>query len=96
VPHSEATEDSLTAITSRAIATYGQTSITGDVYKLYAFSKEKGWDFNLAYIPSDFEARQEEMLDKKEMRRLFKRGYEDAAKGYKWYKAPPELKGNRL
>ena len=91
VPHPKEIKDNLTAITERAIDTYGQTSIIGDVYKLYAFSKKKGWDFNLAYIPSDFETHQTEMLDRKEMQRLFKRGYEDAVEGYKWHKAPPDL-----
>jgi len=31
------------------------------------------------------------MFDKQEMKRLFKRGYDDAIKGYQWHKAPPGL-----
>ena len=30
-----------------------------------------------------------ELFDKTEMRRLFKRGYDDAINGYKWHKTPP-------
>lgn len=90
-PHSKQVEDNMVAITSRLIELNGASKMTGDTYRIYAFAKERGWDFNLAYIPEDFEPHQKEMLDKQEMRRLFKRGYDDAAVGYKWHKAPPGL-----
>jgi len=90
-PHSKQIEDNLTAITSRTIETNGASKMAGDTYRIYAFAKEKGWDYNLAYIPEDFEPNQKEMFDKQEMKRLFKRGYDDAAAGYKWHKAPPGL-----
>jgi hypothetical protein len=64
----------------------------GDAYRIYTFSKQRGGDYNLAYIPSDFEQNSKEMFDPKEMRRLFDRGYEDAVNGYKWHKAPPGMK----
>jgi hypothetical protein len=63
--------------------------MSGDTYRLYAFSQEKGWDYNLAYIPEDFKPDQKEMFDKQEMQRLFKRGYDDAVAGYQWHKVPP-------
>ncbi len=90
-PHSKQVEDNLTAITSRTIETDQASKMTGDTYRIYALAKEKGWDYNLAYIPDDFKPGQKEMFDQKEMHRLFKRGYEDAAAGYKWHKAPPGL-----
>jgi hypothetical protein len=90
-PHSRQVEDNLTAITSRLIETHTAAKMAGDTYRLYAFAKEKGWDYNLAYIPEDFMPNQKEMFDKQEMQRLFKRGYDDAVKGYKWHKAPPGL-----
>lgn len=90
-PHSKQVEDNLTAITSRLIETNGAAKMIGDTYRIYAFAKEKGWDYNLAYIPEDFKPNQKEMFDKQEMKRLFKRGYDDAAAGYKWHKAPPGL-----
>jgi len=89
--HSKQVEDNLTAITSRLIETNGASKMSGDTYRIYAFAKEKGWDYNLAYIPEDFKPNQKEMFDREEMRRLLKRGYDDAAKGYKWHKAPPGL-----
>jgi hypothetical protein len=61
----------------------------GDIYKLYIYIQERGGSFNLAYIPSDLILQGKEMFDKKEMRRLFDRGYRDAVKGYLWHKTPP-------
>ncbi|MFA4992727.1 MAG: patatin-like phospholipase family protein [Candidatus Omnitrophota bacterium] len=90
-PHSKQVEDNLTAIISRTIETNGASKMSGDTYRMYAFAKEKGWDYNLAYIPEDFKPNQKEMFDKQEMQRLFKRGYDDAIAGYKWHKAPPGL-----
>ncbi len=90
-PHSKQVEDNLAAITSRLIETNGSSKMDGDTYRLYAFAQEKGWDYNLAYIPEDFAPRQKEMFDRQEMQRLFKRGYDDAVIGYKWHKSPPGL-----
>jgi hypothetical protein len=90
-PHSKQVEANLAAITSRLIETNGASKMAGDTYRIYAFAKEKGWDYNLAYIPEDFKPNQKEMFDREEMQRLFKRGYDDAAVGYKWHKAPPGL-----
>jgi hypothetical protein len=90
-PHSKQVEDNLTAIISRTIETNGSSKMSADTYRIYAFAKEKGWDYNLAYIPEDFMPKQKEMFDKQEMKRLFKRGYDDAVVGYKWHKAPPGL-----
>ncbi|MFA5145650.1 MAG: patatin-like phospholipase family protein [Candidatus Omnitrophota bacterium] len=90
-PHSQQVEDNMVAMTSRLIETNGAAKMIGDTYRIYAYAKEKGWDYNLAYIPEDFKPDQKEMLDKQEMRRLFKRGYDDAIEGYKWHKSPPGL-----
>jgi len=90
-PHSQQVEDNMVAMTSRLIETNGAAKMIGDTYRIYAYAKEKGWDYNLAYIPEDFKPNQKEMLDKKEMERLFKRGHDDAIEGYRWHKAPPGL-----
>ncbi len=90
-PHSQQVEDNMVAMTSRLIETNGVAKMIGDTYRIYAYAKEKGWDYNLAYIPEDFKPNQKEMLDTQEMKRLFKRGYDDAVVGYKWHKAPPGL-----
>jgi hypothetical protein len=90
-PHSTQVEDNLTAIISRTIETNGASKMVGDTYRMYAYAKERGWDYNLAYIPEDFKPHQKEMFDREEMQRLLKRGYDDAVKGYRWHKAPPGL-----
>ena len=90
-PHSRQVKDNMVDMTSRLIETNGESKMIGDTYRVYAYAKEKGWDYNLAYIPEDFVPNQKEMLDTQEMKRLFKRGYDDAAAGYKWHKAPPGL-----
>jgi len=90
-PHSKQIEDNLEAIVSRLIEANGASKMRGDTYRMYALAKEKGWDYNLAYIPEDFVPDQKEMYDVVEMERLFKRGYDDAVRGYKWHKAPPGL-----
>jgi len=90
-PHSQQVEDNMVAMTSRLIETNGAAKMIGDTYRIYAYAKEKEWDYNLAYIPEDFKPNQKEAFDKQEMKRLFKRGYDDAVVGYKWHKAPPGL-----
>jgi len=65
-PHSQQVEDNMVAMTSRLIETNGVAKMIGDTYRIYAYAKEKGWDYNLAYIPEDFKPDQKEMLDKQE------------------------------
>jgi hypothetical protein len=63
----------------------------GDAYRVYAFMKKRGSDYNLAYIPPDFVDEPKEMFDPVAMRKLFDRGYRDAVNGYKWHKDPPGM-----
>jgi predicted acylesterase/phospholipase RssA len=73
----------------RSLETLQAAAFSGDIYRIYAFAKRRGLDFNLAYIPADFKPHPKELFDTKEMQRLFKRGYDDAVNGYKWHKTPP-------
>ena len=84
-------KDNLPALAERSFNTIIDTQGLGDTYRMYTFMKKRGNDYNLAFIPSDFKQDSKEMFDPKDMRRLFDRGYEDAAKGYDWHKAPPGL-----
>jgi hypothetical protein len=88
-PNREQVKDSLIGISVRSLDTVVAAANNGDIYRLYAVAKRRGLDFNLAYIPADFEPNSKELFDKKEMQRLFKRGYDDAINGYKWHKTPP-------
>jgi hypothetical protein len=84
-------KDSLPALAERSFDMIIDSQGVGDVYRIYVCTKQKGTDYNLAYIPADFDPDSKEMFDPAAMTRLFKRGYDDARKGYKWHKAPPGL-----
>ncbi len=88
-PIRQGVKDSLIGIGLRSLETLQAAAFSGDIYRIYAFVKRKGLDFNLAYIPADFKPNPKEFFDTKEMQRLFKRGYDDAFNGYEWHKTPP-------
>ena len=88
-PNRQQVKDSLIDISIRSLDTVVAAANNGDIYRLYATAKRRKLDFNLAYIPADFKPHLKELFDKKEMQRLFKRGYDDAVNGYKWHKTPP-------
>lgn len=81
----------LQSLAQRAFDTIIDAQGVGDAYRLYVYMEKRGNDYNLAFIPPDFKSEAKEMFDPKDMRRLFDRGYEDAAGGYKWHKMPPGL-----
>jgi len=84
-------KDSLPALAERSFDMIIDSQGVGDVYRIYVCTKQKGTDYNLAYIPADFDPDSKEMFDPAAMTRLFKRGYDDARNGYKWHKEPPGL-----
>jgi hypothetical protein len=76
-------------IATRAVSTLIQSQGIGDLYRIYAAAKRDGVDFNLAYIPSSFQAPHTEQFDTAYMQALFKVGRDEAAAGYPWQKVPP-------
>jgi hypothetical protein len=68
-----------------------RTQGIGDLYRIYEIAQKDGMDFNLAYIPDDFDEAPEEQFDPVYMKKLFDVGYELAAGGYPWEKLPPEM-----
>lgn len=77
------------SIVGRAIATLIQSQGIGDLYRIYLACQRDGVDFNLAYIPASFDHPHREEFDTEYMRALFQTGYDLAAEGYRWHKAPP-------
>jgi len=75
----------------RAVGSLIHTQGIGDLYKIYLTAQRDGVDFNLAYIPASFTAPHREAFDTEYMRQLYALGYDLAAKGYPWQKAPPGL-----
>lgn len=82
-------EDTLPSLAERSFDAIIDSQGVGDAYRIYVFMKERGNDYNLAFIPTDFKNNSKEMFDPVDMKRLFDRGYNDAVNGYKWHKAPP-------
>lgn len=76
-------------IAGRSIASLIRTQGIGDMYRIYLGAQRDGIDYNLAYIPEDFDLKPKEMFDPEYMGKLFNLGFERAAPGYPWHKAPP-------
>jgi predicted acylesterase/phospholipase RssA len=83
------TKRKLIDITDRTINSMIRSMSWGDLYRVYAITREREMDFNFAVIPADFKWQGEEMFDQEEMNRLFELGYQLAKNGYAWQKAPP-------
>jgi hypothetical protein len=73
----------------RAISALIATQGLGDLYRLYADCQRDGVDYNVAYIPSDFDVPAREAFDQTYMKALFERGYELVRSGSPWHKFPP-------
>lgn len=90
-PRWVATERKLITIGVRSLYSLIRSQGLGDVYKIFLGAKRDGLDFNLAYIPRDFNAVPNEAFDMEFMNKLFERGYNMAKQGYPWEKSPPGL-----
>ncbi len=77
------------SIAGRAITSLIQTQGVGDIYRIYTTAERDDVDFNLAFIPDTFTVELKRPFDRDYMKALFDVGYELAAKGYPWAKAPP-------
>lgn len=76
-------------IAGKAISSLIRTQGIGDLYRIYLNAQRDGLDYNLAYVPSTFNAPHKEDFDKDYMGQLFQTGYDAAVKGYPWAKTPP-------
>ncbi|MCX5710494.1 MAG: patatin family protein, partial [Candidatus Omnitrophica bacterium] len=86
--------DRISAIAKRTAEAITNAQSVGDLYQLYIFAKSGRGDFNLAYITANRVSKAKELFDPIEMRELFELGFEEAAKGYNWKKAPPGINKN--
>ena len=82
----------LKAIAKRSISTLIKYQGIGDLYRLYTIALRDGLDYNLAYIPEDFNVDPNEEFDRDYMNQLFALGYHLACQGYPWKKHPPGFK----
>jgi predicted patatin/cPLA2 family phospholipase len=85
------TQRSLFNIGGRAVAALIHNQGVGDLYRLYVTTQQDGLDFNLAYIPADFNHPDAGVFNSAYMKALYQRGYDQALKEYDWMKTPPGL-----
>ena len=76
-------------IAGRAISSLIHSQGIGDLYRIYVTTQRDGFDYNLAYIGSEFEAEKEEEFETAFMQALFGYGFDLAQDGYPWRKTPP-------
>lgn len=76
-------------ITQRSIATMIHYLGYNDLLRVYETTKRDGFDFNLAYIGTDFNKPKVDTFDPAYMKALFDYAFEKGRHGYVWQKAPP-------
>lgn len=90
-PEWEAVEAGLFSISGRSVSTLIKNQGIGDLYRIYAATQIDRTDFNLAAIPSSFDAKKEKPFEPRYMEALYQEGYRAGLRGYSWMKAPPGL-----
>ncbi len=88
-PDWETVKPKIVPILGNTVDTLIRTQGIGDLYRIYLGAQRDGIDYNLAFIPSDFEEKPKEAFDPVYMGKLFDLGYQMAQNGYPWEKAPP-------
>lgn len=76
-------------IAGESIDSLIRTQGIGDMYRIYLDCQRDGIDYNIAYLPEDFDVIPNEEFDPVYMGKLFDRGYQLAESGYPWGNAPP-------
>jgi hypothetical protein len=88
-PQAAAVNRKLLPIAERTISSLIRSQGIGDLYRIFALAERDGLEFNLAYIPKEFDAQPTELFDPTYMKQLYDLAYEMGKSGYQWYKAPP-------
>ena len=89
VPDWKTIHPKILSIANESIDSLIRTQGIGDMYRIYLDCQRDGIDFNLAYIPEDFDLKPKEDFDPVYMGKLFNLAYQMAINGYHWHKAPP-------
>jgi predicted acylesterase/phospholipase RssA len=79
----------LMSIVGRSVSSLIQTQGLGDLNRMYLTATRDHLDYNLAYIPGDFNAPKKSDFDVDYMTPLFERGRQMASGGFPWAKYPP-------
>ena len=91
--------DSRTALEPRTLSIAAATiqhllrmRVNSSLYRMYVLTHRYGFDFNMAAIPPGYQPEVDVLdFDPIKMKQLFDTGYDLAANGYDWMKAPPDL-----
>jgi hypothetical protein len=88
-PDWETVQPKILPIAGTSINSLIRTQGIGDMYRIYLDCLRDGIEYNLAYIPEDFDLKPTEDFDPVYMGKLFNLGYQMARNGFPWDKAPP-------
>lgn len=88
-PEYESLDPGFFALSKRSIETLTKYQGLGDLYRLYIGTQRDEIDYNLIYIPADFEAESKEIFDPEYMSKLFELGYKMGQTPNVWLKKPP-------
>lgn len=88
-PDYEVVKPRILSISGNTIDSLIRTQGIGDMYRIYLDCQRDGMDFNLAFIPGDFDVKPNEEFDPVYMGKLFEVGYQMAKNGNPWDKGPP-------
>ena len=88
-PTWKAVEPSVLSLAARTTDSLIRTQGLGDVVRLYLSALDNDLNFNLTFIPDEFELEQQEAFDLEYMRELYKVGKERALHGEPWQSYPP-------
>ncbi len=88
-PEYESIKPHIWSIGPRAITSMSKYQGVGDLYRIYVLAQRDGIDYNLAFIPLDFNTKRNSEFDTKYMNEEFELAYNLARSGYRWSKYPP-------
>jgi hypothetical protein len=88
-PDWETVKPKIVPILDNSVDTLIRTQGIGDLYRIFLSAQRDGMDYNVAFIPSDFDEKPKEEFDPEYMGKLFDLGYQMAQNGYPWEKVPP-------
>ena len=89
LPRGKAIEPGIRIIARRSISSLINTQGLGDIYRIYLTSQRDKVNFNLAFIPNEFEKKSKEEFDTDYMQELFDYGYKQMINGYPWKQTLP-------
>jgi hypothetical protein len=78
----------LQSIAARSIDGLIKSQSIGDLFRLYVYTQRDNIQYNLAYIPENFNEKPAATFDKPYMNKLFTLGYDLGKSGYQWKHFP--------